>query len=143
MRDNREIKKISLIVQEKTLLKAFPESKTKRSRFKLSWKGNLKPTALSREYTVEVILNDNNTVEIFVKEPKKLRLYKDEKQLPHTYSTTKQKLCLFYPNNKEWSKRTLLVDTIIPWASEWLFFYEIWLFTGEWLGGGIEHNVKQ
>lgn len=23
------------------------------------------------------------------------------------------------------------------WASEWLFFYEVWLATGTWLGGGL------
>jgi hypothetical protein len=27
-------------------------------------------------------------------------------------------------------------NTILPWISEWLFFYELWLFTGDWLGGG-------
>ena len=32
-----------------------------------------------------------------------------------------------------------IADTIIPWTSEWLFFYELWLATGgEWLGEG-EH----
>jgi hypothetical protein len=30
----------------------------------------------------------------------------------------------------------LLADSIVPWASEWLFFYEFWLVTGEWDGGG-------
>jgi len=29
-----------------------------------------------------------------------------------------------------------IADTIIAWASEWLFFYELWLATGEWHGGG-------
>lgn len=27
--------------------------------------------------------------------------------------------------------------TIIPWTSEWLFNYEVWLATGEWRGGGM------
>ncbi|MYD87819.1 MAG: hypothetical protein F4018_15215 [Acidobacteria bacterium] len=25
---------------------------------------------------------------------------------------------------------------IVPWTSEWLACYEIWLATGKWLGGG-------
>jgi hypothetical protein len=34
----------------------------------------------------------------------------------------------------------LLADTILPWTSEWLFYYELWSVNGyEWLGGGIEH----
>ena len=32
----------------------------------------------------------------------------------------------------------LISNTIIPWTIEWLYFYELWLATGEWLGGG-EH----
>ena len=28
----------------------------------------------------------------------------------------------------------LIVDTIVPWAAEWLLHYEIWLATGEWFG---------
>jgi hypothetical protein len=27
--------------------------------------------------------------------------------------------------------------TIIPWLLEWLVYYEAWLVTGEWLGGGV------
>lgn len=30
----------------------------------------------------------------------------------------------------------LIANTIVPWAVEWLFFYEVWLVTGEWGGGG-------
>jgi len=30
----------------------------------------------------------------------------------------------------------LIADTIIPWASEWLFHYEIWKVTKTWHGGG-------
>lgn len=30
----------------------------------------------------------------------------------------------------------LLSDKVIPWAIEWLFYYEIWLATGEWQSGG-------
>jgi len=31
-----------------------------------------------------------------------------------------------------------IASTILPWASEWLFHYEIWRATGEWTGGGRE-----
>ena len=30
----------------------------------------------------------------------------------------------------------LMVDTTVPWTSEWLLNYEIWLATGTWYGGG-------
>jgi hypothetical protein len=49
-------------------------------------------------------------------------------------------LCLHFPKNKEWTPRMPIAKTIVPWISDWLFYYESWLVTGEWLGGGIEHN---
>jgi hypothetical protein len=29
-----------------------------------------------------------------------------------------------------------VADYIIPWISCWLYFYEVWLATGTWIGGG-------
>ncbi|AIQ89412.1 protein of unassigned function [Methylobacterium oryzae CBMB20] len=31
----------------------------------------------------------------------------------------------------------LLGRTIVPWAILWLWFFEDWLATGEWRGGGV------
>ena len=50
------------------------------------------------------------------------------------------KICLYYPKYKEWTKDMYISDTIIPWAIEWLYYYEYWRLTGKWLGGGIEHE---
>ena len=33
-------------------------------------------------------------------------------------------------------KYNWIADTIVPWAQEWLYYYEIWLATNEWCGGG-------
>jgi hypothetical protein len=30
-----------------------------------------------------------------------------------------------------------IADTIVPWTSEWLMYYEIWLATSDWYGGGV------
>lgn len=35
-----------------------------------------------------------------------------------------------------------LVDSVLLWASLWLFFYEVWLATGDWLGGGEHPDVN-
>ena len=34
------------------------------------------------------------------------------------------------------NRKDLISDTIIPWVADWLLYYELWLATGEWLGGG-------
>ena len=46
-------------------------------------------------------------------------------------------LCLYYPKYREWSHSMWLARTVVPWASEWLLYYEVWLATGEWRGGGM------
>ena len=33
-------------------------------------------------------------------------------------------------------------STIIPWTSEWLYYYEIWLINGDWLGGGHDEYIN-
>jgi hypothetical protein len=30
-----------------------------------------------------------------------------------------------------------IADSIVPWAAEWLLFYEGWHATGEWFGPGL------
>ena len=37
--------------------------------------------------------------------------------------------------NDDWDNSKYDSD-LIPWISEWLFYFEMWLITGEWYGGG-------
>jgi hypothetical protein len=62
----------------------------------------------------------------------------DAPTLPHTYGDTE--LCLYFPG--EWHPWMLIAYTTVPWCSEWLFYYELWLATGDWLGGGHEPNSE-
>jgi hypothetical protein len=59
-------------------------------------------------------------------------------KIPHTYSPTEP--CLFYPSAESWRSDMRLADTIVPWLSLWLEYYEMWRATGEWYGGGIPHG---
>ena len=69
---------------------------------------------------------------------KDLKIASNRTKLPHVYNSKQQQLCLFSPSKKEWNGFTYIVDTVIPWASEWLYYYELWLPEGQWYGGG--HN---
>lgn len=132
--------RISLILQEMHLRKIFPASKITRHREqKLVFEHIIQPSPNSNKYKVRIEYQRNKGIRVFVIEPK-LDFYKEEEFLPHVYSTSEQRLCLYYPNRIEWNVSKLFVDTILPWTSEWLFFYELWLITGEWLGGGIGHK---
>lgn len=77
--------------------------------------------------------------EIFVVSPN-LHLLAGGEKLPHIYPSEGPgiSLCLWWPKRREWNWRMKLSETYIPWTAEWLWYFEDWLFTKEWAGGG-EH----
>ena len=99
----------------------------------------VRPTPLSKEYSVLMTYQPGSRpkIRVFGDELQSL----DAKDFPHKYSIDPDKqiveICL-YRYAHEFSKYKLLANTVVPWIIEWLFYYEIWLTTGEWLGGG-EH----
>ena len=115
------------------------------------WQGVLKPLAFSRRYSVTVSYTKGRSPSCIVTNPS-LEELANGKSIPHTYTNkTKYKgtqLCLYLPyiagKNKvsEWSPKLSLVETIIPWASLWLVYFEDWLACGEWRGGGVEHDPE-
>jgi hypothetical protein len=64
-----------------------------------------------------------------------LARHADGEKVPHTCAENEP--CLFYATYREWSPEMPIAMTIIPWLLEWLLYYEAWLATGEWLGGGV------
>lgn len=99
----------------------------------------LKPTEESLEYKVKLTVNVNSkVVNVYPVDPY-IGLYINDNKVPHMYSDGS--LCLFYPEYEEWHYKDWWSDTIIPWTCLWLYYYEAWLQTDEWLGGGI-HGGK-
>jgi len=64
----------------------------------------------------------------------------EEGPIPHVYvskvTPALPYLCLFSPSGREWGTEDLIADTTVFWAAEWLYFYEGWLVTKKWRGGG-------
>ncbi len=128
--------------QAGTLRSYFPGSVIRRNGEKeITWIHTVTPTPLSGNYKLKLHYKKKVGVALYVLEPK-LMLAPGWKVLPHVYSTPKQELCLYYPEAREWNPGLFYVHTIIPWACEWLYHYEIWAGTGAWHGGGIEHNEE-
>lgn len=100
------------------------------------WQGTVWPSPLSETYTVRIKYQKYGSPRIWVISPL-LRLHDDALSLPHTYAG--EYLCLYYPDYEEWTSDKYVAETIVPWISLWLFYYEAWLATDKWLGGGIEH----
>jgi hypothetical protein len=130
-------REISLIVQANKLQSYFPNSKYSVRQNILVWKGYLQPTYLSPKYLIKVVYQREKHPDVYVIDPKPLVLAEGKSKLEHVYDSDKQHLCIYYKRAKEWNETKFIADTIIPWTSEWLFHYEIWVTTGIWHGGGI------
>lgn len=101
----------------------------------------LKPTENSQNYILRISARvDSTIVRIFPIEPL-IGLEVCGKKVPHMYPDGS--LCLYYPDYDEWEFTDRWAETLVPWASLWLYYYEIWLMTGDWLGGGIHNNVEK
>lgn len=100
--------------------------------------GLLKPTSRSDTYEFVLKYNLTDSPKTKIVSPVLMKNDKGE-EAPHLY--TNENLCLYHPQYREFNRTDFLSDTIIPWTSLWLYYYEVWHLTGEWLGGG-EHPVK-
>ncbi len=114
------------------------------------WEGTLQPTPFSREYRVVIKYTLSHPPVCVVKEPDLLALA-GGREIPHIYQNQTgikgTQLCLYLPvvkqKNKvsEWQPTMFVANTILPWASMWLLYFEFWLSNGKWDGGGVEHDV--
>ena len=100
---------------------------------------SVKPTSLSASRRVRIEYTLKKYPEVHVEDPP-LQTREDQAGIPHTYPGPRP--CLFWPAGREWQPSDRISRTILPWLLEWLAFYEIWLQTGEWLGGGIPHTAQ-
>lgn len=62
--------------------------------------------------------------------------------IPHVYEeglSPRPMLCLFDPAERGWWPDMAIADTTLPLVGDWLRFYEAWIATGVWTGGGRDH----
>jgi hypothetical protein len=92
---------------------------------------------MSREYRVSIGILPDFRPQVEVVKPE-LKCRPDAEEIPHTYPDGS--VCLYFPRYFEWTPADAVATTLIPWLSEWLYYYEVWFLTNEWLGGGIHNN---
>lgn len=102
---------------------------------KLVWTFEVRPTLLGRAYSVRIEYKKFGYPNVFVLNPN-LNELANYRHLPHVYSNDPVQLCLHFPRNEEWTSSKSIADTIIPWCYLWLNYFECWLTTDEWQGGG-------
>lgn len=118
---------------------AFPSFTMDWRCGRVRWRGPLQPTELSAEYITEVSYRLGQWPKVRVLEPPIVR--RAGRVAPHRYAD--DSLCLFHPKRGEWAPAMAIAETIVPWASLWLYYYEVWLATGEWIGGGEHPRTKE
>lgn len=117
--------------------KAFSGSGEVR-RERLVWTFEVAPTPISRLYQLRIEYTRGSVPRVYVVAPNLVELA-EGRSLPHVYGPDEQqRLCLYHPRSGQWNANSALGSTVLPWAVLWLFYFEDWLRTGVWSGGG-EH----
>lgn len=131
-------KRITPILQCNLLKHEFPNSVGSVKGGRMVWTCDFLPSALSSTYRLQIIYSLGQSPKAYILSPKPLLLAKGAKRLPHTYRSDcgKQQLCLYLPGSGEWRSSMVIANTIVHWAVQWMYYYEIWLITGKWMGGG-------
>lgn len=128
-------KPITLVTQKEDIIAKYPAFLVSGDYKSIKIIGELQPTARSLTYKFELKYGLDWTPRVRIISPVLLKNSLNEK-IPHMYS--QKLLCLYRLKYEEFTKSCLLSETIIPWTSMWLYYYEMWHVTGKWLGGG-EH----
>ena len=131
---------LTIAVQYANVKKQYPQFKKSMVKNSLFVEGDIKPTPRSITYHFKLRYYVGKRPKIKIIKPELKRNFKNER-IPHVYSGNE--LCLYYPKYEEFSSRYKVSEYIIPWISLWLYYYEIWHITGEWLGGGIHPTTKE
>jgi hypothetical protein len=103
---------------------------------KLTWQFTAQPDPLSRAYSVLIEYQQGKVPQVYILDPD-LGALADGQKLPHVYQQSPPQLCLYLPGTGEWSPSKRISDTIVPWTFLWLWYFEEWLASSVWKGGGL------
>lgn len=126
---------INLAIQSLHILHRFPGFTYRRERGAGVWRGTLQPRPLSQKYRVAISYKLHCCPTVMVIAPTLVA------KAPHLWRDGS--LCLFYPKESPWHRDMLIATTILPWTALWLFYYELWLDTGRWLGPSSHSSDRQ
>lgn len=106
---------------------------TGRGSVKIS--GALRPTSLHQSYEVEITYTLGKYPKCKIIHPEIVE------NAPHTFDDNS--ICTFYPDTLIWNRTMKFSETIIPWVSDWIFHYEIWLVTKTWNGDADPRHPRR
>jgi hypothetical protein len=130
------IKPLLLAHQYVALRTDWPEGDVRHDKNGLSWTGFLTPTALGRHYPVLLRYASLNHAPQMHVLGNVLKEVAPGRRIPHLYCQRTERLCLYTPKLREWLPHMRLSRTMLPWAALWLLYFEDWVATDIWMGGG-------
>lgn len=119
---------------------AWPQLKAQWGATQVVWTGPIQAAEMCGQYMIQIAYRLNDTPNVHVPSPR-LRGREDGSPIPHVYPGNR--LCLYLPGSGEWHPTKFLSQTIVPWTSLWLYFYEVWHATGIWKGDGVMPGDKR
>lgn len=105
-----------------------------------TWRYLATPLAIGRDYGVRIEFRQGRP-EIFVDSPD-LHSLSSGRRIPHLYEQRPPRLCLYLPRDGEWQSWMRLDQTVVPWTALWLFYFEEWLVSNDWKGGGVHPDAE-
>jgi hypothetical protein len=137
----REPRRLSLAQQYLWLRHTDPSGFGQLRPGRLVWTFDAAPTPTSRRYRLRLTLTPTRSPNIVVLQPD-LHALANGRRLPHVYRQSPVELCLWLPRLQEWHGGLPVASTIVPWAHLWLLYFEEWLVSNDWQGGG-EHPAAR
>jgi len=124
-----KIKPYNYELQKLNMASRFPQFKAIKQSYGFDFIGVLKPR--TSEFTVKIVYGKYKHPRVYVEKPELL-------SWKHRYEDGS--LCIYKHSELNWRKELLVSKYIIPLTCMWLYFYEIYILTGDWLGPEAPHN---
>ncbi|MBI5402513.1 MAG: hypothetical protein HY959_03870 [Ignavibacteriae bacterium] len=124
-----KIKPYNYSLQALNMRSKFPQFKAVRKKNGYDFIGILKPR--DTEYQVHINYGEFAHPKVFVLSP-------ELKSRKHMYQDGS--LCIYKRSELKWRKDLLVSKYIVPLTAMWLYYYEIFILTDEWLGPEAPHN---
>lgn len=126
-----------LLNQKRLIEKHFNYLSCNICNYVLICTGGIQPSNCKNEYRIKIEY-------VVGKEPKTTILSPEIDPSPHIHMYQDHSLCLHYTPDMKWNEKTKIYLFTIPWISEWIIFYELYISNGgKWLGKESPYHIRE
>lgn len=131
----QKIKPYNTNIQVQAMRIRYPQFKAvKNKNGSIVFTGTLQVKPELPVYTLKIIYKGNLRPQVFILNPL------PDPMAPHIFSDSKS-LCLYHQKDYKWNKTKLIATDIMGWVAGWIYFYEYWLQSEDWIGPEVSHDI--